>query len=68
MAHKNVGRSKGEVVRPHDIYACYNCPEDTWPYCPYRKRAKYMSNLDQWTKCPRLLQAQHIVNVTNPRT
>ena len=54
MAHKNVGRSKGEAVRPHDIYACYNCPEDVWPYCHYRKRAKYMSRLDQWIRCPRL--------------
>ncbi len=46
-----VGRSGGEAVRPHDIYACYNCPD--WPTCKYRRRAKYMSNLDQWTKCPR---------------
>jgi hypothetical protein len=54
LAHKKVGRSIGEAVKPHDIYACYNCPEDTWPYCKYRRRAKYMSNLDQWTQCPRV--------------
>ncbi len=54
MAHKEVGRSGGEAVRPHDIYACYNCPD--WPHCKYRRRAKYMSNLDQWIKCPNTKQ------------
>ena len=52
MVHKDVGLSEGEAVRPHDIYACYNCPEDIRDHCKYRKRAKFMSNLNQWTKCP----------------
>jgi hypothetical protein len=51
VAHKDVGRSMGEAVRSHDIYACYNCPKEIWPYCKYRRRAKFMSNLDQWMKC-----------------
>jgi len=53
--------STGEAVRPHDIYACYNCPETIWPYCKYRKRAKFMSNLDQWTQCPRICALAHVL-------
>ncbi|MGD0804431.1 MAG: hypothetical protein ABSA11_10210 [Candidatus Bathyarchaeia archaeon] len=54
MAHKEVGWSEGEAVRPHDIYACYNCELNKITPCRYLRRAKYMSNLDQWTKCPRM--------------
>jgi hypothetical protein len=32
-------------VRPHDIYARYNCPEEIWPHCRYRGHVKYMSSL-----------------------
>jgi hypothetical protein len=46
----------GEAVRPHDIYECYNCPEEFRDHCKYRKRAKFMSNLDQWTRCPYMVE------------
>jgi hypothetical protein len=56
--HKEVGQSEGEAVRPHDIYACYNCPENIRAILKYRKRAKFMSNLDQWTKCPCVMRVR----------
>ena len=37
--------------RPHDLYACYSCPENIRVGCRFRRRAKYMSCLDQWIYC-----------------